>query len=292
MPAPRKPQKNGVCKLTGLPGRYVNSHIIPAALTRLPAEGKKIVEAGIGRGVKKRFVSWYDNELVIRVGEDILESIDTAGIEVLREHKLVWSSWETDEELKIDELDQRGEEASMRLARISRARELQLFFLSLLWRSAASTRPEFAEVTLPPDILEDLRFRIYRKDPGAFSDFPVQLFQISSKGILHNRTPRLEKTVAHIEGEETLVLEYVRFYFDGLVTRIYLGSNGNWDDRLIQTSLRSQADTIIFTNRFEASRSLSDIKEMVGTVAAEQATAPSTLKPLVEALRVGWKDQQ
>lgn len=37
------------------------------------------------------------------------------------------------------------------------AARLRLFFLSLLWRAAASTRGEFAAITLPPDDLEHLR---------------------------------------------------------------------------------------------------------------------------------------
>lgn len=158
--ATTKARKSGRCQLTGQYGPYVKSHIIPASLTRLPSNGKKIIQAGIGLGVKHRFVSWYDNELVTRAGEDILEEIDTPAIEILRKHKLIWSSWGSDKRLKADDFLAEPNEQGIRVVRIGRAKELQLFFLSLLWRSAASRRPEFSQVQLPADTVEDLRRRV------------------------------------------------------------------------------------------------------------------------------------
>jgi len=282
-------RSSGVCKLTGQHGLYVKSHIIPAPLTRLPTNGKKIVEAGIGRGVKSRFVSWYDNELVTRVGEDILEEIDTSAIEVLREHKLVWSSWGAENELKTDDLLTSTGESALRLVQIQRAKELHIFFLSLLWRSAASSRPEFSDVKLPADTVEDLRQRVLLKDPGAFSDFPVQLFQIISKGTLHNRTPLLERTVVQLEPGETWEIEYVRFYFDGLVARVHTSRDANVDDRYLGTCLRSDERTIVFTHPFDASRAAADIKEMVSTVTKETTTLNSQLNSIAKAVRDCWE---
>ncbi len=199
MPNLPKGPKSGLCKLTGTHGAYVKSHIIPASLTRLPSNGQKVVEGGIGLGVKNRFVSWYDNELVTRLGEDILEEIDTPAINVLRAHRLIWSSWGPEKRLKTSDLFAEPNEQAYRVVKVSGAKELQLFFLSVVWRSAATQRPEFSCVQLPADLLEDLRRRVSTKDPGPFGDYPVQLFQIISKGTLHNRSPLLERTVVELE---------------------------------------------------------------------------------------------
>lgn len=83
----------GVCKLTGEYGYFAHSHILPKSLTRLGNKGEKRWETKNGRGMGKRYDSWFDDELVIYEGERILEAIDTPAIVMLRKHKLVWSSW-------------------------------------------------------------------------------------------------------------------------------------------------------------------------------------------------------
>jgi hypothetical protein len=88
-----KPKPVGVCKLTGDSGQFVRSHLIPDALTRLSKTGNKYIETGVGLPVTRPSSSWYDERLVTRRGEDVLEDIDTQGIEILRRHSLVWSGW-------------------------------------------------------------------------------------------------------------------------------------------------------------------------------------------------------
>lgn len=277
--------KSGLCRLTGTHGPYVRSHIIPASLTRLPTNGQKIVETGIGLGVKRRFVSWYDNELVTRVGEDILEEIDTPAIDVLRAHKLVWSSWGSENRLKSSDLFDQSNEQAFRVVKVSRPRELQLFFISLVWRSAATQRPEFSDIKLSADLLEDLKQRVSTKDPGPSGDYPVQLFQIISKGILHNRVPLLETTVVELESGDRREVDYVRIYFDGLVARVHLALRESFDERYLGTCLRSNEGTIVFAHEFEASRTAANIKEMVATVAKEGIYPPSRLTAISAAVR-------
>lgn len=279
--------KSGLCKLTRTHGRYVKSHIIPASLTRLPTNGQKVVQAGIGLGVKRRFVSWYDNELVTRVGEDLLEEIDTPAIEALRAHKLVWSSWGPESRLTTSDFLAEIDEQAFRVIRISQAKELQLFFLSVVWRSAASQRPEFSDVRLPADVVEDLRRRVHAKDPGLFGDYPVQLFQIVSKGILHNRAPLLERTVVELEAGGRLEMDYVRIYFDGLVARVHVALRDRFDERYLATCLRSGEDSIVFAHEFENSRTVADIKEMVAAVAKEGLEPQSPLTAIAVAVRAG-----
>lgn len=284
---PAKGPKSGLCKLTGEYGRYVKSHIIPASLTRLPTKGEKIVQTGIGLGVKSRFVSWYDDELVTRVGEDILEEIDTPAIEVLREHKLIWSSWGSESRLKASDFLAGPDDQAFRIVQIPRATELKLFFLSLVWRSAASKRPEFSDVQLPNDTLEDLRRRVHVKDPGPFGDYPVQLFQIVSKGILHNRVPLIERTVMELEAGELREVKYVRIYFDGLVARVHIALCESFDTRYLGTCLRSDEGTIVFAHAFETSRAAADINEMVSTVVKEGMEPKSQLTAIAAAMRDG-----
>lgn len=284
-----KGRKSGRCKLTGTHGPYVKSHIIPASLTRLPTNGQKVVEAGIGHGVKRRFVSWYDNELVTRVGEDILEEIDTPAIDVLREHKLIWSSWGPENQLKTSDLHVSSDEQAFRVVIFPRAKELQLFFLSLVWRSAATQRPEFSDVRLSSELLEDLRQRVFAKDPGSFGDYPVQLFQIVSKGIQHNRTPLLERTVVELESGACRDVDFVRIYFDGLVARVYLSLRESFDERYLRTCLRSEEGTIVFAHEFEASRTAANIKDMTSAVVKEKMEPPSRLNLVAAAVRDAWR---
>ena len=287
-PRQKKP-KTGLCKLTGQHGSYVNSHIIPAALTRLPTNGEKIVEAGIGLRTIRRPGSWYDNRLVIRTGEDILEAIDTIAIEILREHKLIWSSGVAETHLSTTDLLPVSENNGIREILIPRAKELQCFFLSLLWRSAASERPEFSLITLSAETLENLRQRIERQEPGPFSDFPVQLFQIISRGIEHNRTPLLERKLIELESGVRREVDYVRFYFDGLVAHAHISHKDSFDERYLNTCLRSDADTIVFVQEFKTSRAASDIKLMVTAVNNESRTPDFPISAIAAAVRDAWR---
>lgn len=283
--SPIKGTKSGLCKLTGTRGSFVKSHIIPASLTRLPSDGQKVVEAGIGVGVKNRFVSWYDNELVTQVGEDILEKIDTPAIEVLRAHKLIWSSWGPENQLTTSDLLAKSDGQAFRVVEVPRAKELQLFFISVVWRSAATQRPEFSDVQLPADLVEDLRQRVYARDPGPLGDYPVQLFQIVSKGLLHNRTPLLERTLVELEVGDRREMDYVRIYFDGLVARVHLALRESFDDRYLGTCLRSGEGTIVFAHKFEASRTAANINEMFVTVMQEGMEPPSRLTAIAVVTR-------
>lgn len=266
------PESNHLCALTQKVGKPVKSHIIPLALTRLSRTGEKHVEAGIGRGVKMRANSWYDNALVIREGEDILAKIDTSGIEQLRKHKLVWSSWGKGTELKSnDQLHENGT-PSYRSIKFDKAENIQLFLLSILWRAAASNRPEFKEIALAPVVLEDLRLKIIANDPGEFSEYPIQLFQISSLGIIHNRTPLLEvKEIADSKQTPKETIEYVRLYFDGLVAHIHLPRGAVLSDMYLRACLRQTEESIVFLHKFEDSRAQANIKEMAQTVRKEKA---------------------
>ena len=279
---------SGQCRLTGEVGAFVKSHLIPLALTRLSGSGEKFVEAGIGHGRKLRSNSWYDPGLVTRSGEDILADIDAVGIELLREHRLVWSSW-GESSLQAERLDEIDTAGLFRFVPIQNPAALQLFFLSLLWRAGATSRPEFDDVVLRPDVLADLAGRILRRDAGSFMDYPVQLFQLSTKGLLHNRSPILErKRMIGLDGQPGQEVDYVRFYLDGLVAHVHLAQGVEAPDGYELSCLSATRATTVFLNTFSGSRTWRDMKEMAVTVDLERFTAPGGPTPLVQALVQAW----
>src|SRR5689334_22772129 len=83
----------GICKLTGMSGRLVRSHLIPNALTRLSRTGSPFIQGGDGEPPERRWSSWYDTQLVTEEGEEILALLDNWAISTLRAHRLVWSGW-------------------------------------------------------------------------------------------------------------------------------------------------------------------------------------------------------
>lgn len=278
----------GTCKLSGNHGRFVKSHLIPLALTRLSRTGEKYIETGIGLGTKSRANSWYDGLLVTREGEDILAAIDARGIEVLRRHKLVWSGWSAGEDISPLFVSS-GQVARIREVEFAQSEHLQLFFLSLLWRAAASTRQEFADIKLPAATLEDLRLRVLHQVPGAFEDYPVQLFQLTTLGVEHNRAPRFESKFMPLAGGTGWgdEVDYVRFYFDGLTSHIHIPQGVNMEPEYLRTclGLGLGSGTIVFGHTFEESRTWENFKEMATVVARETMTPSSPYSPIARAAR-------
>lgn len=207
----------GYCKLTGKQGTFVSSHLLPKAVTRPSAPGIPFIESGVGRRPVRRWDSWYDKSLVTRAGEDILAKYDDAGIAELRRHGLLWSNRPFDvvpDVLMIDEEHGWG----TREVNDVDGKTLRLFFLSLLWRAAASSRPEAAEIVLPPDELEQLRRMVVdgNVDPATF--YPLWLTQLLEVGENHNHAPYTEtmRVPAHGDVPQEDVPLF-RFYFDGLI---------------------------------------------------------------------------
>src|SRR5208337_2570967 len=146
----------GQCKLTGTHGRYVDAHIIPEALTETLWKGKPLIQIGRhGRRIK-RWTTWYDRKLVTAEGEAILAKYDDWAINFFRQKKLIWSSWGPMEQLDLpDHSLGPGRFGLRKLDGVDCAR-LRLFFLSLLWRAAATSLFEFDLVALPAHELAQL----------------------------------------------------------------------------------------------------------------------------------------
>jgi hypothetical protein len=147
---------SGVCQLTGETGKYVRSHLIPRALTKLSPAGEKMLEFGAGaERVILRPTSWYDNKLVTDKGERILAKYDTNGVSELTRLGIVWKS-SRHESLVHENVNEQSGWGQVRLT-TEFPEHLRMFFLSILWRSAASSMFEFADITLEKMELNYLR---------------------------------------------------------------------------------------------------------------------------------------
>ena len=209
---------NGVCKLTGVSGKFVKSHILPAALTRPEHQGAFLLQAGFGRSPVRRWSSWYDSKIVTRKGECILADYDDWGIRELRSQKLVWSSWGPMQELRTNDWVQiRQTDWGLRRIVLADPERFRLFFLSLLWRAAASSLDEFDEIRLSGEELSKLGDMLIRKSAEPFDFYPVSLTQISTVGAQHNHTPIAHiKAIPEVGDLAAHKVPIYRFYIDGL----------------------------------------------------------------------------
>lgn len=211
----------GICKLTGSTGPYVDAHIIPKALTKHSNSGEHFIEAGNGLRPTRKYSSWYDSALVTREGEDKLSFLDDFAIAQLRKHKLIWSGRTPCDELPGVEWTDAEKTRGVRVINGIDGDRLRLFFLSLLWRAAASDRPEFQEITLPIDDLDKIGKMIVEKKSDPWSYYPVYLTQFSSVGERHNHTPiATTLDIPNASGIKVGAMATYRFYFDGLIAHV------------------------------------------------------------------------
>ncbi|WP_122418281.1 hypothetical protein [Pseudomonas viridiflava] len=212
----------GKCKLTLQPGTFVKAHITPLAFTSLTV-GAYFVEGGPGLRPTRRPTSWYDKQLVTRKGEDVLAELDNIAARELRLGKLVWSGWNEASELGDSLMEYPGSPHMVRLVPGLDFLRLRVFFLSLLWRAAASTMKEFQNVVLGADLLERLRLMVLNGDPFPLNLFPIQLTQLITRGPHHNLGPLcMHLPFDRGENFEPLTFKSYRFYFDGLIANIFI----------------------------------------------------------------------
>jgi len=140
-PSKNENSRAGTCKLTLKEGRFVKAHLIPRALTTPAEKGMPFFQWKSGATPKRRWSSWYDQNLVTRDGEDILTEFDTWAIAELRKQKLVWSSWGKSKSLGSLHSAASGTPWGIRKIKDTDPAKLRLFFLSLLWRAASTKLP-------------------------------------------------------------------------------------------------------------------------------------------------------
>lgn len=274
----------GICRLTCKKGRFVKSHIIPAALTRPEREGANLVQYGQGTRPIKRWSSWYDRSLVIEEGESVLARYDDWGIATLSKHKLLWSSWGP--MLSLGTGDFRPIPATpwgVRSISGCDTKRLRLFFLSVLWRAAATRLPEFAEVRLPDDELEKLRSMVLEGNPEPLWFYPISLTQISTRGIAHNHAAlALTKFVPAPSAPEEV--PFFRFYFDGLIAHIQRPGKRDAIVAELGPLIVGNEDTItVSTVTFEGS---SQRTNLLHTVSEAYRDWPQHMDALVDLSRI------
>jgi hypothetical protein len=259
--APMKRKTFGTCALTGETGQFIKSHLIPRALTRLSKTGEKRIQSEIGGRATRTSDSWYDLKLVTQAGEDILSDIDSRGIDELRRLRLIWSGLNGQQPITNWSLD---EGPSIREVHVTNSATLRIFFLSLLWRAGATKLDHFRHVQLTSNEIEDLRSRILAREPGPFDDFPILLYQLT-EGPAHNRVPLLveEETQPNSGDQHEQKITYVRFYFDGLIARIYLKSRQKIPDHYSKICIQDNNNFIVFVHRFEDSRAKNEIVSII-----------------------------
>jgi len=224
----------GICKLTGNSGEFVESHLIPKALTRPTIAGDRFISGGQGNLPKKSWSSWYDANLVIKKGELILAEYDNWAIRELRRLQLVWSGWRNKTSMPVETwFGSEAEGFGLREVQCTNPSKLRLFFLSLLWRAAATSRPEFSDVNLAPGELEVLRTMVRDGNPRPLDFYPTTLLQIVTRGESHNLGPfvqnfssDMEPLLQKAEDESAsipkiLAFRTYRFYFDGLIAHMH-----------------------------------------------------------------------
>jgi hypothetical protein len=255
-------QGYGLCALTGTPGKFVEAHILPKALTRPERPGAPLIQRRSGRRPVRRWTSWYDANLVTADGEKILAGYDDWAIRELRRHKLVWSGWGGSKSLEAKDFTALNS-TPWGMRRISEidTQHLRLFFLSLLWRAAASGLVEFHEVQLSADTMEALRKMVELGDASPVNFLPISLTQISTLGVIHNQGIfHRTKTLPGLPGLPVQMRRYYRIYIDGLIAHVHLDQHDpNHIRELGIMMLGSEADCVLTTVTFERSFELENM---------------------------------
>lgn len=255
-----------MCKLTLRSGPFVDSHILPEALTRPSIRGNALYQYGNGGRPTRRWSSWYDSQLVTEEGERYLADLDTWAISALRDHKLVWSGWGQAKDLGSHHAKM-NDFLGVRMISGLDTKRLRLFFYSLMWRAAASERFEFKDIAISDEDLETLRQAILGEVEPPLRFYPVQLTQLSTKGVMHNQTPIQDvKYVPNllVPSAPPYKLPTFRFYFDGLIAHIHralpltysVGALGN-------LVVGSENDLVLSTVTFEESLQARDMREVL-----------------------------
>ncbi|WP_225043085.1 hypothetical protein [Xanthomonas campestris] len=276
-----KSKIQGFCKLTGDYGNFVASHIIPKALTKPSAPGRPFIQAGGGIRPTRRFDSWYDENLVTRRGEDVLSSLDSAGIELLKKHQLIWRGREAGDELEGEILWPEEGGAGLRIIPAVNTQKLRLFLLSILWRAAQSGRTEFSEVELPADHLQRLKDIILEIEAVPSNWYQTILTQVVDVGPNHNMTPQaLETPIQDAQGNDIGYMRSLRFYFDGLiVSYVRPSSDGLTEHEIKYTQNNETRNYPVVLVKNEDSRQL---KQLKASIAEAEMQWPDLIEKLSE----------
>lgn len=215
----KREKPTGKCLLLGTEGPFLQSHILPRFIADKALGQAHRVEMG-ERGARPKLVfnSWIDPELCGQKGESRLSDIDNAASEVFQKHGLSWRHFPLAEAGQRLTLDDNGIEL-IELFDVD-TKVLRLFFLSVLWRCAASTRVQFAEIHLLPSELEYLRQIVAGECEPADSDWPAVLVLLTTRGEPQIQAPIAQEIDMRSLGFDLPSLPIFRFFFDGLIVHM------------------------------------------------------------------------
>lgn len=245
----------GICALTQEEGEFIAAHLIPKALTKPSRPGRPLVQIASGKKPTRRWDSWYDDQLVTIRGENILTEFDTWAIQQLRAHRLVWSGWGGTPTLEGHYSPLPDSPWGIRRISGLDTHRLRLFFLSLLWRAAATSRQEFAEIQMPREDIEKLRVMLIERKATPASFYRIQLTQLSTIGLVHNMPPIVQyKSIRNpVIGLPHRVEKIFRFYFDGLIAHFHLPETEPADRDYGSMVLGAEKTIVISTITYEHS---------------------------------------
>lgn len=192
------------CALTGMKGHAVKSHLIPKAFTRRLGSSPFVEYDSNADFTKRRFTSWYDPNLLIRTGEDILGELDDYAAKVFFERGLTYRK-RRNAAARLSILGGFQSNTVVKLQDVDAAK-LRRFGQSLLWRFAVSSQEVANTVEVSASDLRRLRALILGKSPDAEGEYPVY-FSVASDG----------EELAKIGPWKMGGHPFYRFFLDGVV---------------------------------------------------------------------------
>lgn len=244
----KREKRQGKCQLLGTEGLFAQSHIIPRFLGDKALGQAHRIELG-EQGARPRLVfnSWTDGELCSRKGEERLRDIDTEAAKIFRRHGISWRHFPLAENASRTALSGDGVEI-ITIPDVD-TEKLRLFFLSVLWRCAASSQFRFAEIHLSSEDLEYLRRVIVGEVDPKIEDWPATLLLLTDAGEPQVLGPMAHEIDMQSMGFDLPSIPIFRFFFDGLIVHMGRKSGDhelldNWQGRVV-----GETDGLCLTGR-------------------------------------------
>jgi hypothetical protein len=206
--------------LTGIKGPMVKSHIIPRFLADKALGQAHRIQFGDDARPQLLFNSWADNAIVVAQGEKRLADIDTAAAKIFRILGLSWRHFPLTDDAERAGIGAFESELVTIPITAEDAAALRLFFLSVLWRCAVSSRVEFAEIFLGEAATEKLRKIVLGIEQPSDSDFPSVLVLLTSQGEPQVHSPLAQTIDMKALGFDLPNVPIFRFFFDGLIVHM------------------------------------------------------------------------
>jgi hypothetical protein len=146
-------------------------------------------------------------------------------------------------------------------------------FIACYGSAAASNREEFNEIVVAPEDLQLLGDEILGLAESPMNLYPVQLTQLSTKGVIHNQSPIPDvKYLPHpyVSNGTPIAVPTFRFYMDGLIAHIHRATPlGYGVAALGNLLLGGSGSVVLSTVAFDDSAQAVDIAEALGGLGNE-----------------------